>query len=71
MFFDRVTGAEWASKADTVTSAFVTLDAFMGRANSHGSATARRDGVAFSATRVRTKKQKNNVLYVEREERKK
>lgn len=64
MFFERVTGAEWASKADTVTSAFVTQDAFTGRASSHGNATARRDGVAFSATRVRTETEKQT--YVER-----
>lgn len=69
LLFVRVTGAEWASKADTVTSAFVTQDAFTGRASSHGNATARRDGVAFSATRVRTEKEKE--MYVDRKSRRK
>lgn len=52
-----------------MTSAFVTQDAFTGRASSHGNVIARRDGVAFSATRVRTEKGKQ--MYVERKSRRK
>ncbi len=46
-------GAEWALKAATVMSAYVTQDAFMEPASNHGNATARKAGVASSATKVR------------------
>lgn len=44
--------AEWAGRGDTVMSASDTQAAFMVPVSSHGSATARKAGVAFSATRV-------------------
>lgn len=47
------TGAEWDSKAGTVTSASVTRAASMGPASSPGSATVRRAGGGCSATKVR------------------
>lgn len=52
------TGAEWALKAATVMSAYVTRDAFTGPASSHGNATARKAGEASSATKVRKRAQK-------------
>ena len=45
-------GAEWAGRAGTVTSASGTQAASTAPASSPGSATARRAGVASSATRV-------------------
>ncbi|OWK63159.1 Delta-like protein 1 [Lonchura striata] len=43
--------AEWAGRGDIVMSASDTQDAFMVPVSSRGSATARKAGVAFSATR--------------------
>lgn len=44
--------AGWAGRGDIVMSASDTQAAFMVPVSSHGSATARKAGVAFSATRV-------------------
>lgn len=44
--------AEWAGRGDIVMSASDTQAAFMVPVSSRGSATARKAGVAFSATRV-------------------
>lgn len=47
-------GAELGSKAATATSAYGTRDAFMEPASNRGNATARKAGVASSATKVST-----------------
>lgn len=51
-FFFFFSDAEWVGRGDIVMSASDTQAAFMVPVSSHGSATARKAGVAFSATRV-------------------
>ena len=51
-FFLLFPDAEWVGRGDTATSASDTRAAFTAPASSLGSATARRAGVAFSATKV-------------------
>jgi len=43
-------------------SAYVTQDAFMGPANNHGNATARKAGEASSATKVRHTKDQRKAF---------
>lgn len=52
LFFFFFSDAEWVGRGDIVMSASDTQAAFMVPVSSHGSATARKAGVAFSATRV-------------------
>lgn len=52
IFFFFFSDAEWVGRGDIVMSASDTQAAFMVPVSSRGSATVRKAGVAFSATRV-------------------
>lgn len=52
LFIYLFSDAEWVGRGDIVMSASDTQAVFMVHVSSHGSATAKKAGVAFSATRV-------------------
>lgn len=54
--------AEWVGRGDIAMSASDTQAAFMVPVSSRGSATARKDGVAFSATKVSSQSLPEHLL---------